>query len=423
MSETHRPILTPAVEAAIKNLNKNESVRNALAQAVEQQELRVKEQCDLTLVPSPPFGEEKRADYFAKLLVDAGLDNVHKDAIGNVIGRHKGTGDGPVLVIGAHLDTVFPAGTPIALKQEGTVYYAPGISDDAAGLASLLQVVRSIKDNGIRTIGDIVFVGTLGEEGNGDLRGSKALWNAPNDYDGMLAIDSANPRRITRGGVGSKRYRITFRSAGGHSLHHFGLVGSAIHAMARAIYKLDNIEAPTDPKCTFNVGVVKGGTSVNAIASEASLELDVRSFEQDSLVKFVAQILPLFGEAVEEENARWKLDDKGKVSVEIETIGDRPAGTSPDDSPVIQAAFGSLKALGLELEKYTFAATDQNVPLARGIPATTLGAGGVENFNHSVAEWWDAKDAFIGPQLAILTALALVGVKGVSDAVLPKRQR
>ncbi len=423
MSQEHQPICSQETKDLIAKLRACPMVEKGLAQAEEQQQKRIDEQIQLTEVPAPPFHEEERAKVFAQLLTKAGIPGVHQDEIGNVIGRLKGTGNGPTLVIGAHIDTVFKEGTPIKVTQEGTTYYAPGISDDAAGLASLLQVARSITEQGIKTVGDIVFVGTLGEEGNGDLRGCKALFKAKNDYDGMLAIDSANVHRILRGSVGCKRYKVIFESLGGHSLHKFGIVGSAIHGLARAITKVDELSVPAEPKCTFNFGVIKGGTSVNAIAAKAEAELDIRSVDQPSLEAFVAQVLKAIQEACDEENKRWNLEGENAVRLTIEQIGDRPAGANKDDASVIQAAYGTLQSLGISLDKYTLAATDQNVPLFYGLPATTLGAGGTEANNHSLSEWWNAENAYQGPQAAFLTALTLVGVDGVTEPLLEKHSR
>lgn len=414
------PVCSEAVLKAVAALKMNPAVAGAIALAEKEQERRVADQVFLTEIPSPPFHEEKRAAAFAELLRKAGLPEVAQDEIGNVIGRRKGSGSGPTLVIGAHIDTVFKEGTPIKVTREGTKYFAPGISDDASGLACVLQVVRCLSAMKIKTVGDIVFVGTLGEEGNGDLRGCKALFKAKNDYDGMIAVDSANVHRILKGSVGCKRYRVKFSGIGGHSLHKFGIAGSAIHALARAIAAVDDLEVPTDPKCTFNFGVIRGGTSVNAIAEKAEAELDIRSMNQPSLEAFVERVLGAIRGACEKENERWNLQGENAVSLEIEQIGDRPAGCNEDDASVLQAAYASQQALGISLDKYSFAATDQNVPLFYGLPATTLGAGGVEANNHSVSEWWDSKDAFLGPQLTLLSALALVGVKGVTEPILQK---
>ena len=393
-----RPVCTEKTQDIIKTLRSNVQVEAALELAVKQQEKRIADQIILTETPDPPFHEEERAKVLLGMFKQYGLTDVKQDAIGNVIGRRKGTGNGPTLVVGAHIDTVFPAGTDCKVHRDGDVYSAPGISDDAAGLASMLQVIRCLNENNIETVGDIVFVGTLGEEGNGDLRGCKALFKEKNDYDGMI------------------------EGPGGHSLHKFGIVGSAIHGLSRAIVRVDELKVPTDPKCTFNFGVIKGGTSVNAIAARAEAELDIRSFNQPALEAFVKTVLETIEAACDEENMRWGLEGDGLVSLKIEQIGDRPAGMNADDASVIQAAYGSLLSLGISLDKYTLAATDQNVPLFYGLPATTLGAGGTEENNHALSERWNAKEAFQGPQVAFLTALTLVGMKGVSEPILEKVQ-
>lgn len=412
------PVCSDKTKEIIKTLRANPQVEAAIQTAVTEQEKRIADQIKLTEVPAPPFHEEERAKVLLQMFKEYGLTDVKQDAIGNVIGRRKGSGNGPTLVIGAHIDTVFPAGTDCKVRKEGTIYHAPGISDDAAGLASMLQVIRCLNENNIQTVGDIVFVGTLGEEGNGDLRGCKALFKEKNDYDGMIAIDSANVHRILRGAVGCKRFRVIFEGQGGHSLHKFGIVGSAIHGLARAIMRVDELKAPTDPKCTFNFGVIKGGTSVNAIAARAEAELDIRSFNQEALEAFVKTVLETIEAACDEENMRWNLEGASAVELKIEQIGDRPAGMNADDASVIQASYGALLSLGISLDKYTLAATDQNVPLFYGLPATTLGAGGTEDNNHALNEYWNSENAFQGPQAALLTALTLVGVQGVTEPIL-----
>ncbi len=420
MSSFVLPMRLSECREAVALLKASESVQKALELCRDEHEKRIREQIELTETPAPSFGEEVRAGVFSRMLRDAGIGDIRGDEAGNVIGRLKGTG-GPTLVVAAHLDTVFPAGTEIKVRQEGTRYYAPGISDDACGLACVLQVARALTKTGIRPVGDIVFAGTVGEEGNGDLRGSKALWYAPNDYEGFLAVDSAAPTRILKGSVGCKRYRITYSGPGGHSLHKFGVVASANHALCRAGAMIADLKAPKVPKCTFTIGVIEGGTSVNAISAKASMELDVRSYEQDALEYFLKKkILPIFKKAAEAENERWDVKKKNAVRVEVTQIGDRPAGMNETESPVIGAAYEAMLALGIELQKFTLAATDQNIPLSLHFPATTLGGGGTEENNHSLSEVWDSSEAWLGPQLVLLTALALVGVEGVSEPTLRK---
>ncbi len=416
-----QPVCTEKTKAAIEAVCALADVKKALQLAKDEHPRRVKEQIALTETASAPFGEEKRAQLFARMLEDCGVPNVARDAIGNVIGRIKGKAGGPVLVLAAHLDTVFAEGTDTRVRQEGTIYHAPGISDDAAGLACVLQTARCLVSIREKLLGDVVVVGTLGEEGNGDLRGVKALFAAPNDYNGMIAVDGASVGRILKGSVGCKRYRVIFESLGGHSLHKFGIVVSSIHALARAITKVNSLQVPTNPLCTFNFGVIKGGTSVNAIASCAEAELDIRSYDQPSLQAFIERVMQCIKSAVDDENNRWGASEENRVRLTIEQIGDRPAGLNADDASVIQAAFGAQQKLGIPLEKYSFGATDQNIALFYGLPATTLGAGGAEANNHSLSEWWDETEAWLGPQLAFLTAAALVGVEGASQPLLEKK--
>ena len=406
---------------AVQKLQNFPKVIAALKQAQDQQDQRIAEQISLTEIPSPSNLEGERAKLFQKLLADAGLPDTHIDDAGNVIGEIRGQ-EGPTLIIAAHMDTVFPAGTEIKVRREGSTYFAPGISDDAAGLACVLQVVRCLKTNAIPLNGNIVIVGTVGEEGNGDLKGSKALWSAPNHYDGFIAVDSASPHRILKGSVGCKRFRITYSGPGGHSLHKFGLVSSASHALCRAGAMIADLQAPQNPKCTYNIGVLSGGTSVNAIAASASMELDIRSYNQQALESFVQSVLPIFQQAADKENLHWNTSGCNAVTVEVTPIGDRPAGINPPESSVIAAAYESMLGLGIELKKFTFGATDQNIPLAMGVPATTLGAGGSEENNHSLRESWDAANAFLGPQLVLLTALTLVGVNGCTQPTLNSRR-
>ncbi|MCD8340520.1 MAG: M20/M25/M40 family metallo-hydrolase [Burkholderiales bacterium] len=419
MTNQGHPVVNEEVDQTIQTLLDSSKVKKALAQAEKEQPERIDQQVVLAETEAPSLQEEKRRHVFINYLKEAGLKDVSIDAKGNVISRYKGSG-GPVLVIAAHLDTVFPAGTDLKVTKEGPVYHGPGICDDAAGLASLLQVVRCITEQDIKTVGDIVFVGTVCEETYGGLQGSKALWNDPNDYDGMIAIDSASPTRLLRGGVGRTQWRITFKGPGGHGLAKFGKVGSAIHGIGRLIRNIDETQVPDDPKSTFNIGTIQGGKSVNAIAQEAEIGLEIRSYDQQELEKLTEKMLSLVDKAIDEETERWNLEDKGKLTATVEQIGDIPAGTIPDDSPVLQAAYASMQKLGIPLKQYSQATTDSAIPVAQGIPATTLGAGGEADFGHSLNEVWDSKEAFLGPQLTLLTTLSLVGVEGLTKPLLPK---
>jgi tripeptide aminopeptidase len=375
------------------------------------------EQKALVVIAAPPFKEKARAESYRSRLAALGLKDVRIDAEGNAIGVRPGAGGGPTLVVAAHLDTVFPEGTDLTIKQKDGKLYAPGIGDDTRGLADLLSVVRAFNATAIRTVGDVYFVGNVGEEGLGDLRGVKALFRDNKNIDGFISIDGADPDRITYLATGSHRYRVTFRGPGGHSFSAFGLP-SAIHAMGRAIARIGDVKTPRQPKTTFTVGTVRGGTSVNAIAGDAEMEIDMRSDDNAPLLQLEAEIMTAIKTAVAEENARWGSD---KITVEIKLVGDRPAGIQSIDSPMVQAAFLATQAIGLKSKATGAGSTDSNLPISLGIPAVTLGRGGKGGANHSVDEWWDPADAYLGPQRQFLVILALVGIEGVAPPMLQKK--
>ena len=375
------------------------------------------EQKAITVIPSPPFREQVRAHDYVKRLVALHFKSASIDKEGNVIAVRPGTGNGPKLVVSAHLDTVFPEGTDITLKEHDGKLYAPGIADDTRGLAEILTMIRALNVTGLKTVGDIYFVGTVGEEGLGNLRGVKALFRDHQDLDGFISIDGPQPGRIVYLAVGSRRYRVTFKGLGGHSFNDFGRP-SAIHAMGRAIARICDLRPPKQPKTTFTVGTVRGGTSVNAIAGEAVMEVDMRSAENPSLQNIEAEILKAIEEAVGEENVRWGREE---ISADIRLVGDRPAGVQPPDAPIVQAALLATRAVGLEPMLEEASSTDSNLPISLGIPAVTLARGGASGNTHSLGEWFDPNDAYLGPQRDLLTVLALVGVEGVTKPLLSKR--
>ncbi|MGV3516817.1 M20/M25/M40 family metallo-hydrolase, partial [Luteitalea sp.] len=333
-----------------------------------------------------------------------GLAKVRIDAVGNVIGERPGTAAGPHLVYSAHLDTVFPAGTPVKVTRTGTRLRGPGITDDCRGLAVLLGVVRALRDARVATPGRITFVGTVGEEGLGDLRGVKHLFGPQGlaGIDRFVSIDGAG-LEITNGGVGSKRYRVTFKGPGGHSYGAFGLP-NPLHAMGRAIAAIGALEVPTTPKTTFNVGRVGGGTSVNSIPFEGWMEVDLRSEEAASLAELDARVRKAIDAAVTAENARWR--HSAKVSADVRLVGDRPAGRTPDTSDIVRAASSVLSALRHRVVLET-SSTDANVPMARGVPAITIGGGGTGEGAHSLDESFDTAGAVEGLRQAILLGVAL----------------
>ena len=374
------------------------------------------EQKRITAIPAPPYKEAVRAEYFLGRMRELGLKDAAIDTEGNVVATRKGTSGKPKLVVSAHLDTVFPEGTDVAVKEKDGAFLAPGIGDDSRGLAALLSVIGVLNRSDIKTVGDVIFVGTVGEEELGNLRGVKALFRDHKDIDGFISVDGLDIGRIVNQGTGSHRYEMIFKGPGGHSFAEFGRP-SAVHAMGRAIAKIAEVQTPAEPKTTFTVGTVRGGTSVNAIAAEARLTLDMRSNSTEELLKVEERILGLVKEAVAEENRRWKAET---MSVEIKLIGDRPAGRVPEDSPIVQTSRRAITAVARGPKITMFgSSTDSNIAMSLGIPAVTLAGGGEGGNWHSLTEWYKPTDAYFGPQNVLLTLLTLVGVDGVSQPTLP----
>jgi tripeptide aminopeptidase len=409
----------PAVEAATAAILGNPKVAKTLEDIKADDDRALAEQKRITEIPAPPYKEQVRAEYYLKRFIELGFKDASIDAEGNVVALRKGSGGGPKLVVSAHLDTVFPEGTDVTVKEKDGVILAPGIGDDSRGLAALLSLIQAMNANQIATVGDVLFVGTVGEEELGNLRGVKALFRDHADIDGFISIDGLGITRIVNQATGSHRYEMIFRGPGGHSFQEFGLP-SAIHAMGRAIAKISELQTPSEPKTTFTVGTVVGGTSVNAIAAEARMAVDMRSDPTEELLKLEARLLDLVKDAVREENARWNSD---KIAVEIKLIGDRPAGIVAMDSPIVQATQRAV-AVVTRAPRVTFAgsSTDSNWAMSRGIPAVTVGGGGEGGNWHSRNEWYKPVDAYYGPQNALLTILMLTGLDGVTKPALQTRR-
>src|SRR6266446_4221263 len=414
------PAPAPAVEAAYQAILAHPKVIKTLEDIKADDDTAFAEQKRITEIPAPPYKEKVRAEYYLKRFQELGFKDAAIDSEGNVIGLRKGSGGGrPKLVVSAHLDTVFPEGTDVSVKEKDGVILAPGIGDDSRGLAAMLSLIKSMNANGIATIGDVMFVGTVGEEELGNLRGVKALFRDHADIDGFISIDGLGITRVVNQGTGSHRYEMIFKGPGGHSFQEFGLP-SAIHAMGRAVAKIADLQTPSDPKTTFTVGTVSGGTSVNAIAAEARMAVDMRSNSTEELLKLEARLLDQVKQSVADENARWTSD---KLTLEIKLIGDRPAGIVAMDSPIVQATQRAVAAI-TRGPRVTFAgsSTDSNLAMSLGITAVTIGGGGDGGNWHSRNEWYKPIDAYFGPQNALLTILMLTGLDGVAKPALPVRQ-
>ena len=405
------------VQEIYEKLQASAPIQQGIAFLAADHQNTIADQIAINEVPSPPFHEAERAKYYQQKLEEAGLADVRMDQEGNVYGVFKGSGAGPRIFVSAHLDTVFAAGTDVTVREKDGKLYAPGIADNARGLAAILSVIRALKETGVKTVGDIIFGGDVGEEGLGDLRGVKAFFRENTDVDGYITVDGVKEQIITYLCTGSRRYEITYRGSGGHSWNAFGLP-SAIHALGRAIAKISEIRTPSQPKTTFTVGTITGGTSVNSIAAEASMLLDMRSSKEEELKKLESAVMVLLDEAAAEENARWDSDD---IKVEIKLVGDRPAGEQAPDAPIVQAAWAATEAIGLVPEFGPASSTDANLPLSMGIPAIRICGGGAEGHNHSLDEWYNPANGYRGPQKVFMTLLGLVGVEGLTEPLLAKR--
>lgn len=406
----------PQVNQAFEKLMASPVVTRLLDAVKADHERSVEDLRLLTEVEAPPFKEQKRAEVFLARMKALGLADARIDAEGNVVGLRKGSGGGPKLLVSAHLDTVFPAGTDVRVKERDGKLYAPGISDDVRGLSVMLSWLKVLNDNQVRTVGDLLFVGNTGEEELGNLRGMKRIFADHLDLDGMVGLEPSPDGSVLVLGTASHRYEVNFKGPGGHSYVAFGQVPSAIHGMGRAIAKIADIQTPALPKTTFTVGTVSGGTSVNTIAPDARMAVDIRSDEMGPLLETEKKVLAAVDAAAAEENKRWGVST---LSVSNRLIGDRPGGRTPVDSPIVEAAIRSNTAFGRKT-LLSGASTDANVPMALGIPAIIIGGGGKTGGFHALGEWIDVTDGWKGAQNSLLTVLGLVGVQGVSEPLLPK---
>lgn len=396
-AQTIRHLVTaPEVEQALRFFETN-------ADAITEEQIRI---CS---IPATPFAEQERAEYLAARFRELGLSDVSLDEVGNCIGLYKGRSSTPLIIVSAHLDTVFPAGTDFTVRCEGHRLLAPGIADDGCGLIALVAIVQAIRAANIQTDGSILFVGTVGEEGEGNLRGVRHLltrgrW-AKQKIDAFLSFDGPGVDRITTRALGSRRYRVEFSGPGGHSWGDFG-VPNPVHAIGRAISRLAGYPAPKDPRTTFNVGRIEGGTSVNAIPGSAMMEVDLRSAAQAELQRLDAFFRRAMKEAADEENAKRRVGDP-LLKLNVNLIGERPTGETPTDSPLVELALEATRILGFE-PRLDQSSTDSNLPISLGIPAITLGAGGASGCSHTLDEWYDPRNRDQGLKRALLVILGIL---------------
>ncbi|MGK6319144.1 M20/M25/M40 family metallo-hydrolase [Sphingomonas sp. DT-204] len=374
----------------------------------------VEEIVEITEIPAPPFKEAERAKAMAEKFRAVGLEDVTIDAEGNTLGLRPGTDPrAKLVVISAHLDTVFPEGTPVKVRREGTRLSAPGVGDDSRGLAALLAYARALDAGGIRTRAPILFVADVGEEGRGDLRGVRHLFTKgpmQGRIGAFFSIDGSGAAQVTRAGVGSKRYRVTFKGPGGHSYGAFGIV-NPMAAMAGAVSELYRIKLPAGPRTTYSASVTGGGTSVNAIPDEVFVDVDMRSESVEALAALEKRFLAIVKSAVDAENAA-RSTRVGKVTAEPQVIGDRPAGATPADDPLVRTTAAAVRAFGYA-PVLDASSTDANLPMNLGIPAVTIGSGGSGGRAHAPDEWIDVAKPESVRGLSV-GLLALVGAAGMT---------
>jgi len=371
-----------------------------------------KEHVKICSIPAPPFGEAERAAYLCEKFLADGLAGAGIDEVGNCFALRRGHSLSPLLAVTAHLDTVFPPGTDSQVRIAGSRLLAPGVSDDGCGLAALIALNQAMQIHQIETEGSILFVGTVGEEGEGNLRGVRHLFTGgqwAKQIDSFISLDGPGVEHITNTALGSRRYRIRFAGRGGHSWGDFG-TPNPVHALGRAISRLISYPAPPDPRTTFNVGRIDGGASVNVIPQEASMDVDLRSASSDELLRLDAFFRRAVSEAAADEN---RANENGGASLEtdLRLIGDRPGGETATDSPIVQIAIAATRSLGFTpvLDQ---SSTDSNIPISLGIPAVTLGAGGSSGNSHTLDEWYEPAGRELGLQRLLLVMLGMVGAKG-----------
>ncbi|MEO9968249.1 MAG: M20/M25/M40 family metallo-hydrolase [Hyphomonadaceae bacterium] len=379
----------------------------AFADIVEMDARNIERLIAITEIPAPTFSEEVRAADFARRLEAIGGVSVEIDEVGNVLARRKGSGNGRTLALVAHLDTVFPAETDVTVRQEGNVYFAPGIGDDARGLVVLLSLLEVMNKNDMATDDDILFIGSVGEEGLGDLRGVRHIFREDGPkIDNFIAIDGGTADRVVTEGVGSNRYRITYEGPGGHSYGAFGRAHPH-QALAQAIINFTEAATPitqSGPKATFSVGRIGGGTSINSIPFKSWMEVDMRSEDKDKLAELDVVFRASIQEALDTENDRRSRDEA--ITINVDQVGQRPVGRTDLESSLVQNTKTAIESMGLT-PQFLSSSTDSNMPMSLGIPAITMGKGGIGRNAHSPDESWENKD----PHIAIQTLLLVVAAE------------
>lgn len=397
---------TRAVGDAIDKIAEDPRVARGLDWIQKNPDWVTAEQIRINEIPAPEFSEQRRGEYLSRIFELSGL-RVHTDETGNVVAERPGTDSNHVVLIAAHLDTVFPADTDVKVRREGDRLAAPGISDNGAGLAAVAALARAFSDSRVHTQKTIVLAGDVGEEGEGNLRGIRALVDAYSGrLDAVIAIDGASTEHITTQGIASRRFEVAVTGPGGHSWSDFG-APNPISAISRGIVKFSAVKIPDSPRTSFNFGVIEGGTSVNSIPTSAVVKIDLRSEDESQLMRLEMALREAFQAAVREEMAAAKTDDA--LGINFRSLGSRPAGKLPDDSALLQTIRAVDSYLG-NRSRLERSSTDANIPLSMGIPAVSLGGGGAGGGSHTPAEWYNPLGRSLGLKRLFLFTIALAGL-------------
>src|ERR1700681_3920290 len=409
------PAVKPEVQQEVARLAASPEVRSAFNWFRTQEPQLVHWQMEMARIPAPPFGESARGAWLAERFREVGLDDVRIDDVGNVFGTHPGFGRRYV-ALSAHIDTVFPANTPLNIRQQGSRIYGPGVSDNGAGVSAMLGIAALLRKVRTRHALPFVFIGNVGEEGEGDLRGMRHIFSTPRWKDSIaysLVLDGAGADTIVAEALGSRRFEVIVRGPGGHSWSDFG-VPNPIVVLARAVQAFAQTPVPTSPKTTFNVGVIRGGTSVNSIPESASIKVDIRSTSMTEMERLEQSLRLALNQAVEEETRVTEARTSSRrrpfgLSSEVVVIGNRPAGELYPNARILQVIRAVDAQLG-NAAQVQRASTDANIPLSLGLEAIAIGGGGAGGGAHTLQEWFDCNGRELGLKRILLTLIGLAGV-------------
>jgi acetylornithine deacetylase/succinyl-diaminopimelate desuccinylase-like protein len=368
------------------------------------------QQLEFVRIPAPPFGEQARSAWLRDRFTQLGLADVQIDELGDVLGVRRGTDpNAKFIAVSAHIDTVFPAGTPLNVRRDGDRLLGPGISDNGAGVISLLAIAGAMQESGLRTAAPIIFIGNVGEEGEGDLRGMRHIFSEPRWRDAiesLVVVDGAGTDTIVNQALGSRRFEVTVRGPGGHSWSDFG-APNPIVLLARAIDVFSRTDVPANPKTTYNIGVISGGTSVNSIPESASMRVDIRSSSTDEIERVEKALRQALASVVGTNAAG---NGSATVTYEVRAIGKRPAAELPESARVVQVV-RAVDALLNNNARLHRASTDANIPISMGKEAVAIGAGGSGGGAHTVHEWYDPRGRDLGLKRILLSVLTLAGAE------------